>query len=253
MKRNYFVKQILVGVIAGFCSVVAMADNVEFTKTLTGGGAAEMNYSGGNVGIGTETPDFLLEAEQFATEPHIVIHNTGSNGGATFRMIDDLSGADWKFKAITNGGFKIRDHANGRDTITIEPQLTATGNAIYIDSNGNVGIGTTTTTIATALSVNGTIESKEINVQATSTSWPDYVFMETYKLWSLEEVEKYTQKHKHLPGVPSQDEVAKNGISLGEISSIQMEKIEELTLYVIALQKQNMDLNDRLRLLEERL
>ncbi len=208
--------------------------------------------SSGDVGIGTNTPDYLFEVEQFATEPHIVIHNTGSNGGATFRMIDDLSGADFKFKATQFGGFKIRDHGNTQDVFTIEAQSGAT-HAIYVDSNGNVGIGATTQTVATALSVNGTVEAREFNLTDTSVSWPDYVFKEAYYLKPLEEVEKFTILNMRLPGVPSETEIAENGINIGEITAIQMEKIEELTLYMIALQKENKALSDRVQSLEEKL
>jgi hypothetical protein len=66
----------------------------------------------------------------------------GGNGGATYVMMDDVSGANWKFKATLNGGFKIRDHANLMDVITIEPNSFA--NAIYIKTTDNIGIGTAT-------------------------------------------------------------------------------------------------------------
>jgi hypothetical protein len=66
----------------------------------------------------------------------------GGTGGATYLMIDDASGANWKFKATLSGGFKLRDHANLLDVITIEPNSFA--NAIYIKTSDNMGIGTAT-------------------------------------------------------------------------------------------------------------
>lgn len=89
------------------------------------------------------------------------------------------------------------------------------------------------------LSVNGLILAKEVRVAvSTTTHWADYVFEKNYKLKSLSEVEKYIVKHKHLPDVPSAEEVTENGIDMLEMNSILLKKIEELTLYTIGLQKQ---------------
>lgn len=99
------------------------------------------NTNTGNVGIGTSTPSGLLYISKNMTEPTVTIRNQGGAGGATYAMIDDASGANWKFKATLSGGFKIRDHANSLDVIVIEPNSLA--NALYISSQGNIGIGTT--------------------------------------------------------------------------------------------------------------
>ncbi len=99
------------------------------------------NSNTGNVGIGTNTPGYLLHVSKNMVSPSIRIQNAGGTGGAAFEMIDNLSGADWKFKATTSGGFKIRDHANGLDVFTIEPNSAA--NVFYINTAGNVGIKTT--------------------------------------------------------------------------------------------------------------
>jgi len=97
------------------------------------------NTNIGNVGIGNNSPGFLLHTAKNMGEPTICIQNLGGGGGATFQMKDDLSGADWKFKATTNGGFKIRDNANALDVIVVEPNSSA--NVIYIKQDGNFGIG----------------------------------------------------------------------------------------------------------------
>ena len=98
------------------------------------------NTNTGNVGIGNSTPTALLHVQKSMTEPTITIQNLGGTGGATFRMWDNASGADWKFKATNSGGFKIRDNANGLDVIVIEPNSFA--NAIYLKTTDNIGIGT---------------------------------------------------------------------------------------------------------------
>jgi hypothetical protein len=99
------------------------------------------NTNSGNVGIGHNTPAVLLHAGKNMTEPTILVQNFGGSGGATYQMTDNASGADWKFKATLSGGFKIRDHANQKDVIVIEP-YTAVNNALYIKGGGNVGFGT---------------------------------------------------------------------------------------------------------------
>jgi len=98
------------------------------------------NTNTGNVGIGNSSPTTLLHVAKNMTEPTITVQNLGGSGGATYTMIDNASGANWKFKATLSGGFKIRDHANLLDVFVIEPNSAA--NAIYINSAGSVGIGT---------------------------------------------------------------------------------------------------------------
>ncbi len=100
------------------------------------------NSNTGFVGIGNNAPLSLLYVAKNMGEPTITVRNLGGGGGATYSMMDDLSGADWKFKATTLGGFKIRDHANSLDVITIEAGSFA--NALYIKSSDNIGVGTDT-------------------------------------------------------------------------------------------------------------
>lgn len=89
------------------------------------------------------------------------------------------------------------------------------------------------------LSVDGLILAKEVRVAvSTTTHWADYVFENNYKLKSLYEVEEYIKKHKHLPNVPSAEDVTKNGIDMLEMNATLLKKIEELTLYTIELKKQ---------------
>jgi len=288
------------------------------------------NTNSGNVGIGINTPAFLLHVAKNMTEPMITIQNTGGIGGATYRMTDNASGADWKFKATQTGGFKVRDQASGLDVFQIEQnsaanriyigandvigigtdspnnhgigavldirggdiyfedanaflqinntltnnntgvyfseggvatswiwydggsdllRLTGSGggysNHLIIRSSGEVGIGTATTKAGYKLSVDGKVACEEVLVE-NSTNWPDYVFEEGYELMSLEELEESIELNNHLPGMPTAAEVDENGISLGEMQRILLEKIEELTLYtieqekrIIALEKEN--------------
>lgn len=104
-----------------------------------------------------------------------------------------------------------------------------------IRAGGNVTIGSTMAT-GYRLSVDGKIACTEVRVQPTAT-WPDYVFSEKYKLISLHDLEKSINEQKHLPGIPSAKEIESDGIQVGEMQRKMMEKIEELTLYIIDLNK----------------
>jgi hypothetical protein len=94
----------------------------------------------GNVGIGTIAPATLLEVSRNMTEPVIRVSNTGGIGGATFQMVDALSGGNWKFKVVGAGHFKIRDQIFATDPFFVEQNVPT--NTLYLKSGGNIGIGT---------------------------------------------------------------------------------------------------------------
>jgi len=100
---------------------------------------------------------------------------------------------------------------------------------------GNVGIGTKNPTYK--LAVNGSIGCRELTV--TTSGWADFVFKDGYNLPPLETIETFIIKNKHLPGIPTEAEVKKNGISVGDVSTKLLQKVEELTLYMIDLKKEN--------------
>jgi hypothetical protein len=101
---------------------------------------------------------------------------------------------------------------------------------MIITQPGNVGIGTLAPG-AYMLAVNGNIHSKQVNIDLTG--WSDYVFKKDYQLPTLDEIKTYIDKNQHLPEIPSEQQVIKEGVNLGDMDKLLVKKIEELTLYLI--------------------
>jgi hypothetical protein len=111
------------------------------------------------------------------------------------------------------------------------------GDLMSFRGDGRIGIWTLTPATGYALSVNGKIMCEELKVQL-SGSWPDYVFGESYSLMPIKGVESFIKNNRRLPGIPSAAQMEKDGLSVGEMQKKMMEKIEELTLYIIQQQKE---------------
>ena len=123
--------------------------------------------------------------------------------------------------------------------------------ALRIVNGGMVAIGTNEVISGYKLAVDGKVICEELRVKL-SQNWPDYVFAEDYELMPLEEVERSIKENGHLPGIPSADEVEKEGgIEVGEMQRLMLEKMEELTLHLIELKKENEQLREELQELKK--
>jgi hypothetical protein len=173
----------------------------------------------GDVGIGTTNPRQTLEVNGAVQVDQAVLV-----GG----VVDtEPSGGFWLNPSQTSG---MADELSGGGSIAFRSG--GTDDRMVITSGGNIGIATTNP--AFPLSVNGTIEAKEVIVQ---TGWSDYVFDKGYRLEPLSEVEKTIEAEKHLPGMPSATEVAAHGVSVGEMESKLLAQLEEVTLRQIDEEK----------------
>jgi hypothetical protein len=141
-----------------------------------------------------------------------------------------------------------------------EAEFQNDGNLLF-NSTGSIGIGVTAAAdfkSGVKFQVNGgsyfagRVRCHEVEVALAPTfAWPDYVFNTDYNLKPLYEVESFVMANKHLPGVPSQAEIANDGVKLGEMNATLLQKVEELTLYMINLQKENDALKVRVTNLEK--
>ncbi|KAB5483650.1 hypothetical protein [Flagellimonas hadalis] len=181
------------------------------------GGEKVRVSTNGFVGIGTTVPDAKL---------HVYGNNVGSGNILASIMLGKSNGPE--IQAIQES---TDDDVQGLSFRVKTSALAAAPNfeALRINRYGDVGIGTSAPDAK--LAVNGNIHAKEVKVDLFG--WPDYVFKKGYNLPTLEEVEMHIKEKGHLINIPSAKEVEENGIVLGEMNKLLLEKIEELVLYTL--------------------
>jgi hypothetical protein len=212
-------------------------------------------YTNSNVGINTDSPNVAFAVN----DPYAVFGGTQrllSGDGDTsfevqsstnvfFSVFGGVNGSNYSSFYFTCApefgytGFTSTRHGSGA-VLPITFGITGSGNDITkmrIATNGNVGIGIGDDEPQSKLVVNGTITTQEVVV--TASGWPDFVFEKDYRLPSLEEIEAAIERDGHLPGIPSAAVVENGGLSVGDMQSKLLQKIEEITLHMIALKKDN--------------
>lgn len=177
--------------------------------------------SGNDVDLSNANSGYLMMGSQTGTNLVADINEiqVRNNGAASHLYLQNNGGSVFIGDA-TDFNSSHRLGVNGNTVIT-----------------GALRVGTTVTPAGYKLAVDGKVICTEVLVRVVA-NWPDYVFDEQYQLRPLPDLEAFIRKHHHLPGIPDAAAMEANGISLGEMQKLQMQKIEELTLYIIELRKE---------------
>jgi hypothetical protein len=206
----------------------------------------------GNIGIGTKTPSAqfhttgtvrLAGLTSDSTKSRVLVSDT--SGNLFYRSTSSLGSASgW----ATGGNAGTNPASNFIGTTDAQRLIFKTNGVenMTILANGAVGIGTSGQVASDAkLFVKGFIYAQKVRV--TQQNWADYVFKKDYHLPSLAEVEQYIAHYQHLPGVISAGEVSRKGLDLGDNQAVLLQKIEELTLYLIGQDKKSAEQDNKLQ------
>jgi hypothetical protein len=272
----------------GVGSLLFATNSAGNNSSITAADAKMTITSTGNIGIGTTTPTLGKLQIEGAVSTDLLHVSTGpSSNGLSMSVVSGYP--TFGFNTMLNSGYKFigdgyagmfqyspvagdLNYFSSNASGTSGGGISFLGSFFTLDAAGRVGLSTGTPTAklhvngnmvigagsinpATgySLSVDGKIIAEEIKVQL-STGWPDYVFSSNYKLMPIEELENSINKNKHLPNIPSAADItAEKGFELGEMNRKLLEKVEELTLYIIQLKKENNSMETRLNKVEKKL
>ena len=222
--KNLNISKVVIGgdvtspVINNFTSTSQTSSSIDLSWSATddlGGVSYSLSQNGQNLGISPTATSY---------------QSTGLTAETSYSFT--LSATDTSSNTTTNS-INVTTSSAGTTTTT--------GSSVWTENNsiasyvGKVGIGTSSPGNY-ELAVNGEIRAKEVKVE--TANWPDYVFENTYVLPSLKEVQQHIAHKGHLPNIPSAFEIQKNGLELGEMNRLLLEKIEEIMLYTIQQQKE---------------
>ncbi len=199
----------------------------------------------GNIGIGTTNPQVNADITTRASAM-LLPNNSGSTNTGILRI--GYFDHSWAGVQLDMGIYN--DHSYGYPgwiQARNPTDYSINRNLLLNPNGGNVGIGINNPD--SKLVVNGLIRSEEVKVEIING--PDYVFNNDYELRTLQETKEYIAKNKHLPEIPSAQEMETNGVELGEMNMRLLKKIEELTLYQIELMEEMEAMKKELRELKK--
>lgn len=249
--------------------------------TIVGFGQTNTFPPSGNAGIGTTTPVFKLDVRSTSmpgpNPDNIAFFGTYSNfsGNITSRglflqnkatvglpvssygTILQYNLGDPSLAASKKGFIEFNKSATTNTTISAVSFGSNDIEFMRINQNGKVRIASGTNDLKTPdgykLFVEEGILTEKVKVAVKSTTnWADYVFANDYSLMSLNEVEAFVKENKHLPNVPSAIEMVENGLDVAQMDAKLLEKVEELTLYIIEQNKQIEELKAAVQVLMEK-
>jgi len=170
---------------------------------------------------------------------------TNPNGSSVLELNSDVYTAFYFSRMFIESGVNERDSGSGSHTHIVSRQ----GGSLYLGANGQIGkmmitgsgiaIGTNSVMSGYELTVNGGIYALDLRIRPNLNNTADFVFEDDYDLMALDQVKSEIKKNKHLPGIPSAKQMVEEGVSVGEMQAKLLQKIEELTLYMIELKEEN--------------
>lgn len=209
---------------------MAFTNNVE-AQWLSSG--SNIYFSSGYVGIGTSTIPSRLTINTYGWSNSLELNNG--------------NGYNYRINAATDG-LLFRVYGNNPPSASFSFRSGSDARLFEIFTDGHVNIGTPPAGGSYKLNIGGNVRANEVVV---NTSGADFVFDKSYDLLPLSELEKYVNDNKHLPEIPAAEEMQQNGLGVGEAQTKLLQKIEELTLYVIQLNNENEMLKIRVKALEK--
>jgi hypothetical protein len=265
-------KKIIIPILLVLCTIKS------FSQWATSGNNI-FNSNSGNVGIGTNTPTAKLSVFNNAIDVGINLQSTGNysyikafagttspiNSFNRLEILGNSSPSDGPSMTLVgndgqypnrNGSISLCSYGTSGASIFFQNYNTTTGiweNHASMNKDGKFVIGSELTWVSNTpgdykLYVERGILTEKVKVAIkTTTDWADYVFHKNYKLKTLPELDSFIQKNNHLPGIPSTPEAIANGVDLGKMTSKLLEKIEELTLYIIQINKENQALAEQVK------
>ncbi|MDR6568840.1 hypothetical protein [Chitinophaga ginsengisegetis] len=189
----------------------------------------------GKMGIGT-VPAYVLHTVAQGNTAKASAYLWGENYGVAVGTLN-ATATNYSFAVLNNANIDGSGATGGGKPL------------LYVRGDGNVGIGTNAP--QAKLAVKGDIFAQKVKV--TQSGWADFVFHPDYELPSLQEVERFIKVNKHLPEIPSEKEVEKEGLDVGEMNKKLLQKIEELTLYIIDLKKESVEQRRELEKLKDKI
>jgi len=230
--------------------------NVSVSGTILGNQTSGALFINGNTGSSDGgTVELYGHGSSASSEVHLI--------GKSIKFYDYQGPNQWDLNMTINsegdvgigteypsGRLHVITKNNDQNHIALQVTNSSGSNILSVRDNGQIGInwdfntGTPGSNSNYKLAVNGGIISTFSRVQL-SGEWQDYVFKDDYELMTISELKEFIDQNNHLPGVPTEEKVKQDGIDLGQMNQILLEKVEELTLYLILLQSQIDELKNK--------
>lgn len=166
-----------------------------------------------------------------------------SNGGS---VIYGNAGGGIMFATKTNTGNTPGSLTDAQIVASVKMQITPDGKIVMGNPAQHTNISAASPDFTLFVEKGILTERLKVAWRSNTAEWPDYVFNEDHALMSIGDLNNYIKENKHLPNIPSSKEVSENGIDVAIMQAKLLEKIEELTLYIIELKKENIEIKSQL-------